>query len=617
MIEFNQKNIKRWMMKGTRNAYGAFLTEMAAFHPELFAITADFTKSSGLAKFKERYPNQFLSVGIAEQNMISLASGLASEGRNVFASCFASFATTRCYEQVKMNLGYMQHNVKLVGIASGLGVSHQGNTHFGLDDVSLMRAIPDMAVIVPSDCTEVAKATIALLDFEGPAYLRLAGEGFVPVVNEDDYVFEIGKGIKKRDGKDVLIVANGTMVSQALKVAKDLSDQGVECTVVNMHTVKPLDTQILLENIAEKKLVVTLEEGLLYGGLGSAIAEFLSSLDDSPKLLRLGICDMFPHAGSYQYLLEQCGLTVKQITDQILVNLSDFSSETITLNGNKCLISTDKCTHNMSDQIRRLEKQCYEMKLKALELAQSTSFGAHIGGGFSAMEIMATLYEIANIPSMKDASRDRIIISKGHGVLALYTALWKKGYITDDELATFETDGTQFYGHPHRNLDKGIEFSGGSLGLGLSYAVGVAKACKLKGLDNSVYVLLGDGEMDEGIIWESLMSISHFQLDNIVVILDKNGYQLDGPTAEIMGLSSIEKKLEAFGLDVEIVDGHSIIELLMALSKKTGKPRVIVANTIKAHGISFLENNKLSHQCVLSKKKYEMAVEEIKSAYNG
>lgn len=271
----------------------------------------------------------------------------------------------------------------------------------------------------------------------------------------------------------------------------------------------------------------------------------------------------------------------------------------------------------MNEQIKRLEQLCFEMKLKALELAQSTSFGAHIGGGFSAMEIVTALYEVANIPSMKDPSRDRIIMSKGHGVLALYTALWKKGYISDEELATFETDGTQFHGHAHKNIERGIEFSGGSLGLGLSYAVGVAKACKMKGLDNTIYVILGDGEMDEGIVWESLMSITHFNLDNMVIIVDKNGYQLDGPTDEIMSLSSIGKKLEAFGLDVEIVDGHSIEELLKVLPKKTGKPRAIVANTIKAHGISFLENNKISHQCVLTKKKYEQAVEEIKSTYHG
>lgn len=267
--------------------------------------------------------------------------------------------------------------------------------------------------------------------------------------------------------------------------------------------------------------------------------------------------------------------------------------------------------------VEQITWEIYEMKLKALDMALSTSFGAHIGGGFSAMEIMRCLYEVANIPSMQDESRDRIILSKGHGVLALYTALWKKGLMTEEDLATFETDGTKFHGHAHRNLDKGIEFSGGSLGLGISYAVGVAKACKEKELTNRIYVILGDGEMDEGIVWEALMAISNFGLNNMTIIVDRNQYQLDGPTNDVMNLLSIEDKLKAFGYDVETVDGHSIPALMDTLGKASDKPRAIVANTIKANGISFLMNNKVSHQCVLPKKKYELAVEEIKQAYDG
>ena len=317
MIEFNLKNIKRWMMLSTRNAFGTFLTDLAAEHPEVFAMTADFTKSTGLAKFKEQFPNQFLTAGIAEQNMIALASGIASEGHNVFACSFASFVATRCYEQVKINLGYMQHNVKLVGIASGLGVSYQGNTHYGLDDVSLMRTIPGMTIVVPSDCTEVAKATIALVDYNGPAYLRLVGEGFIPIVNPEDYDFTIGKGIVKREGTDVLMIANGTMVNQSLKVAEDLEKEGVSVAVVNMHTVKPLDTDLIDELVPGKRLVVTLEEGQVNGALGSAVAEHLVTKGSIPKMIRIGIQDTFPHAGSYIFLLEQCGLSVDKIVEKI------------------------------------------------------------------------------------------------------------------------------------------------------------------------------------------------------------------------------------------------------------------------------------------------------------
>ena len=609
MIDFNPKNINRWMMMGTRYAFGSFLTDLAANHPKLFAITADFTKSAGLTKFKELYPSQFLTTGIAEQNMVSLASGLASEGYNVFACCFASFLTTRCYEQIKVNLGCMQHNVKLVGIASGLGASYQGNTHYGLDDVSLMRTIPNMTIVVPSDCTEVAKATLALAEYNGPAYLRLIGEGIIPVVNEEDYDFEIGKGIKKREGKDVLIISNGTMVSQSLKVAEELSENyGVEASVINMHTVKPLDTHIIDDNLNGKKLIVTIEEGLLNGGLGSSVADYMSSLGKDLKIIRLGINDFFPCAGSYNYLLEQCGLDIKTIVHKIIANIDSLNDS------HNIVKSCEKC---INVDLQQLRKNCFEMKLKALDMALSTSFGAHIGGGFSAMEIMGSLYTVASIPSMADINRDRIIVSKGHGVLAYYTALWKKGFISEDELATFETDGTLFHGHPHKNLEKGIEFSGGSLGLGISYAVGVAKACQKKGLNNTIYVLLGDGEMDEGIVWEALMSISNFGLNNMTLIVDRNNFQLDGPTDEIMKLTPLEDKLKTFGLDVDIVDGHSIEALVDTLQKKSDKPRAIIANTVKAHGISFLENNKISHQCTLNKKKYEQAIDEIRRAYDG
>lgn len=322
MIEFSPKNIKRWMMLSTRNAFGTFLTELAIDHPEVFAMTADFTKSTGLSKFKEQFPNQFMTAGIAEQNMIALASGLASEGHNVFACSFASFVTTRCYEQVKINLGYMQHNVKLVGIASGLGVAHQGNTHYGLDDVSLMRSIPGMTIVVPSDCTEVAKAMIALVNHNGPAYLRLVGEGFIPIVNPDDYDFTIGKGIIKREGTDVLLIANGTMVNQSLKVAEELEKEGISTEVINMHTVKPLDTDLINARMANKRLIVTVEEGQINGGLGSAVAEFLSTIGNTPKLLRLGVQDIFPHAGSYQYLLRQCGLDIESIKNEIINNFN-------------------------------------------------------------------------------------------------------------------------------------------------------------------------------------------------------------------------------------------------------------------------------------------------------
>lgn len=262
-----------------------------------------------------------------------------------------------------------------------------------------------------------------------------------------------------------------------------------------------------------------------------------------------------------------------------------------------------------------LTHRCYQMKLKALDMAFGTGTeGSHIGGAFSLMEILAVLYEIANVNDMSLPNRDRIILSKGHAVLAYYTALWQKGFLTEKQLETFDKNGTLLHGHPHRDLQLGMEFASGSLGLGLSYAVGVALACKKKGLDNRIFVILGDGECDEGIIWESLMSIRNYNLDNMTLIVDQNHYQLDGPTEEVMNQYSLADKFKAFGFTVQNINGHDIDALHETLLQKDGF-RVIIADTIKAHGISFLENNKMSHHTSLTMKKYQQAITDIKTAY--
>ena len=269
----------------------------------------------------------------------------------------------------------------------------------------------------------------------------------------------------------------------------------------------------------------------------------------------------------------------------------------------------------MSETISKLNNQCFEMKIKALELAlKAGSVGSHIGGAFSCVEILSVIYHIANIPDMYSPNRDRVILSKGHAVLAYYTVLWKNGYISEEELNTFDSNGTMFHGHPRRDLLHGIEFSAGSLGLGISYAVGVALSCKKRNINNRIYVLLGDGECDEGIVWEALISIRNFNLDNITIIIDKNNYQLDGPTVEVMNLFSLKNKFESFGFNVNEVDGHDIQQLMSILSRNSGF-NVCIANTIKANGISFLMNNKQSHHTILTPKKYNVAINDIMSAY--
>lgn len=322
MIEIQRAKMRMWSMLGKRGTFGTALTELAPEYDNLMAISADFARSSGLERYSHTYPDKFLNVGIAEQNLIGIASGLASEGYNVFATSFASFISTRSYEQVKIHCGYMKHNIKVIGLAAGFGVQQQGNTHYGLDDICLMRSIPNMTVLSPADSTEVVKATQALLDFEGSVYMRLCGEAGDPMVYKEDYDFEIGKAIILREGTDATIFATGTMVYQSLQAAKRLAEEGIECTVINIHTIKPLDKDVVDRYCHDCKLVVTVEEGFVSGGLGAAVAEeIVQSGKRIPPMQIIGLSD-FPHAGSYKYMLDQAGLDALHIAERIKIALS-------------------------------------------------------------------------------------------------------------------------------------------------------------------------------------------------------------------------------------------------------------------------------------------------------
>lgn len=264
---------------------------------------------------------------------------------------------------------------------------------------------------------------------------------------------------------------------------------------------------------------------------------------------------------------------------------------------------------------QRLKGFAKSLRLQALKMARDCGRnGSHVGPGLSAIEIIATLYcDILHydINNPNDENRDRLIVSKGHSVLAYYSALNKVGYITDADIASFETNGSLFHGHAMRNLNNGIEFSGGSLSMGMTFAVGVALGCKRKGLSNRVFVLVGDGECDEGLIWEAAMSASNFGLGNLTVIIDKNQLQYDGYTKDVMNQIDLGKKFEAFGFDVCEVDGHDCDALSKALKMRSKNPTCIIANTIKGKGVSFMEGIKEWHHHTLTQEQYELARKEV------
>jgi transketolase len=254
------------------------------------------------------------------------------------------------------------------------------------------------------------------------------------------------------------------------------------------------------------------------------------------------------------------------------------------------------------------------MRLRIVELTyQAGKKGAHLGGSLSSVEILATLFKsVINNHTVRSDERDRVIVSKGHAALALYCALESVGLLSKEETNTFENNGSSLMSHAKRDINKGIEFSGGSLGLGISYAVGVALACKAKAIQNQIFVLLGDGECNEGIVWEALMCAKNYNLTNLTVIIDHNHLQSDGFTEDVMNPFSLIDKLVSFGFSAITADGHSVKDLLEAFGRRDEKmPNAIVAETIKGKGISFMENKKTWHHGVLTESLYNKAINEL------
>jgi transketolase len=316
-MNFSEKNIKTWSIIGPRATLGLATFELAKEIDDLMVLTCDVSTSAGLDRFRKTFPEKYLDLGIAEQNLIGVAAGLASENFNVITTTFAPFQSVRCCEQIKVNLGYMKHKVCMVGIASGLVLGALGFTHCCIEDVGILRSIPNLTIISPADSFEVVKALRAAVIHNGPVYIRLTGGSNNPIVYKEDYKFEIGKSIVLNQGNDITIFCSGTMVSEGIKASDELSKKNISCKVVNMHTIKPLDKEII-KNSLNSKLFVSIEEHNIIGGLGSAISEILSNLSSKPKLLRLGINDAYSKGGSYKYLLAKNRLTHEKIIEDIL-----------------------------------------------------------------------------------------------------------------------------------------------------------------------------------------------------------------------------------------------------------------------------------------------------------
>lgn len=307
----------------TRFAYGEALAEAAALHPEVVALDADLYTSTRTIHVREQYPERFIDLGISEMDMVSTAAGLAASGLTPFANSFAMFITAHCYDQIRIQICYPGLHVILAGSSGGLTQGPDGASHQSLEDIALMRALPKMTVLAPADAIETRAMTLAAVrEIPGPIYLRL-GRYPAPNILPADYVYRHGQAVTLRAGSDVTLIACGHMVATALSASNLLAEQGLQAGVVNMSTIKPLDVEAIETALACSRLLVTVEEHSIIGGLGSAVAEVLADRGAGVPLLRLGTRDVFGESATADELLEKHGLTPAGIRDSVLIALRD------------------------------------------------------------------------------------------------------------------------------------------------------------------------------------------------------------------------------------------------------------------------------------------------------
>lgn len=300
--------------KATRQSYGEALAELGEKYENLYVFDADLAAATKTGIFKKKFPDRFFDCGIAESNMMAVAAGMAATGKIPFASTFAMFAAGRAFEQVRNSIGYPHLNVKIGATHAGISVGEDGATHQCNEDIALMRTIPGMVIINPADDTEAKAAVEAAILYEGPVYLRF-GRLATPIFNDPaTYKFEMGKGVKLRDGADIAIIATGLMVNESLEAAKVLSAEGIETEVINIHTIKPIDKDIIIDAAKKTKLVLTVEEHSIIGGLGSAVADVLA--ENCPtKMVKIGVNDVYGHSGPAVDLLKEFGLCSENIVN--------------------------------------------------------------------------------------------------------------------------------------------------------------------------------------------------------------------------------------------------------------------------------------------------------------
>jgi transketolase len=308
-------------LKDPRKTFGEAVMEAAEINPDIIVLSADSSSGSGLAGFPGRFPDRHFEFGIMEQGVTGFASGLATTGKIPVFAAIAPFVTARNFEMFRNDLGYMKQNVKVVGRCCGLTYDQLGSTHHSIDDVAIIRTIPGVTILNPGDPVTITKAVHAMIEHTGPCYLKI-GNQKMPVLYPDDVDFSIGKGILMKEGTDVTLIGTGTVLSKTVTAAKLLEEQGISVRLIDMHTLKPLDRQLILSAARETGRIVTVEEHFIAGGLGSAVAEICSQ-EYPVKIKMIGIGDQWASNGPYEELLRKYGLQPDQITETVIRFLED------------------------------------------------------------------------------------------------------------------------------------------------------------------------------------------------------------------------------------------------------------------------------------------------------
>lgn len=317
-MKVTSANIRAWSRLGQRgSAFGIAMPDIVSGRDNVKLLTADLALLSGMDRFITAYPNNFLNVGIAEQNMIGIAAGLAMEGDCVFATTYASFIAVRSLEHVRQHLSHLKCNVKIVGSSAGVVAAKSGVSHWATEDLAFTRVLPNLKVFSPADSLETIKVMQYAASNDAPMYIRLSGGLNCPVVYKEDYEFVPGKLQTLHEGSDIAIIATGLMVSEALNAVELLEQKNISCAVFNMHTIKPLDTEGLSDIFKNYKMIVTVEEHNILGGMGSAVAEYKAQFSNMPKQVFIGFQDSFVEAGAQRYIWEKVGLTDTLIAKRI------------------------------------------------------------------------------------------------------------------------------------------------------------------------------------------------------------------------------------------------------------------------------------------------------------